>query len=262
MAADKNNGQFHSRIEHNRALAENVLKLLENIAATRGSQNLITQAAEVAAKLRGQVGENCAACRAETKQETSEFFFIKRAPRADRDRRRNFLLRLLCVQFSDVLTDVPPFRPPAMPRAAMDGYAAFLERKLGLFASAELNADAKQLLDLYPDESDGVLRDLLFVRPEARVVTVKILLNVLLAITDWPETREQFCKQLSFFKHGRAFDPSPEHFQYVHDRLFAKVLDFMQQPARAQEIERYFGDGATERLMRIYDSYSQLLASG
>lgn len=262
MAGDNTNGQPATRVEQNRTLAENVLKLLENLAAARGNPGLTAQAAEVATKVRGQIGENCAACRAEIKQETAEFFFLKRAPRADRDRRKNFLVRLLCVQFSDVLTDIPPFRPPSLPRVAMDGYAAFLEKKLGLFAFAELNADSKQLLDLYPDESDGVLRDLLFVRPEARVVTVKVLFNVLLAITDWPEARAQFKKRLSFFKNNRAFDPTDEHFQFVHDRLFAKVLDFMQQPARAQEIEKYFGDGATERLMRVYDDYSQLIAGG
>ena len=261
MAGDKSNGQpSGSRIEQNRALAENVLKLLENLAAVRGNTGLIAQTADVAAKVRGQIGENCAACRAEVKQETAEFFFLKRAPRADRDRRKNFLLRMLCVQFSDVLTDVPPFRAPQFPRTALDGYAAFLEKKLGLFASAELNTDSKQLLDLYPDESDGVLRELLFLRPEARVVTVKVLLNVLLAITDWPEAREHFRKRLSFFKHSRAFEPIDVHFQFVHERRFAKVLDFMQQPARAEEIEKYFGDGATERLMRVYDAYSQLLA--
>jgi hypothetical protein len=258
MAADNGGGQ--SRIEQNRVLAENVLKLLENMAAARGNATLVAHAADVAAKVRTQIGENCVACRAEVKQETAEFFFLKRVPRAGADRRKNFLLRLLCVQFSDVLGEVPPFRPPSLPRAAMDGYAAFLEKKLGLFAQAELNADSKQLLDLYPDESDGVLRDLLFVRPEARVVTVKVLFNVLLAITDWPEARAQFKKRVGYFKNGRAFDPTDEHFQFVHDRLFAKVLDFMQQPARAQEIEKYFGDGATERLMRNYDDYSHMLA--
>lgn len=262
MTAEKTKGQPGSRVDQNRVLAESVLKLLENMAAARGNAGMISQTAEVAAKVRGQISENCSACRGEVQQQTAEFFFIKRAPRADRDRRKNFLLRLLCVQFSDALSDTPPFRAPTLPRTAMEGYAAFLEKKLGMFASGELNADAQQLLNLYPDESDGVLRELLFQRPEARVVTVKVLLNTLLAITDWAEAQAQFRKHLTFFKNGRNFDPSVEHFQFVHDRLFAKVLDFMQQPARAQEIERYFGDGATERLMRIYDDYSQYIAKG
>lgn len=262
MTADKSSKPAGSRIDQNRVLTEGVLKLLENIAAARGNAALVGQTNEVAAKVRGQIGENCTACRAEVQQQTAEFFFLKRAPRADRDRRKHFLVRLLCVQFSDVLTDTPPFRAPNLPRSALEGYAKFLERKLGVFAYAELNNDAHQLLNLYPDESDGVLRELLFTRPEARVVTVKVLLNTLLAITDWSEARAQFKKHVGYLKQGRAFEPSEEHFQFVHDRLFAKVIDFMQQPARAQEIERYFGDGATERLMRVYDDYSQMLSGG
>lgn len=246
--------------EKNRVLAENLLTLVENLAKTRSNPTLAQHTSAMTDMVRCRMPQNCAKCAHETRQQAIEDFFIPKVPRHEKCRRTDFLLRLLVAQFSDALTnDGGPWKPPAIPRWAMHGLAGFVERKLGVFAYGELNADAQKLLTMYPDESDTNLREMLFERPEARVVTVKVLFNALQGITDMKEARTLFKEHLSGTYRGRRFVATDNHFQFVYDRLFDRVLDFMQQPARAQEIERYFGYGATERLMRIYDAYSHML---
>lgn len=247
--------------EQNRVLAENLLTLLENLARTRSNPELAAHTTAVSSMVRRHLPQNCAKCTHEVRQRAIEDFFVPKIDRNIKCRRQDFLLRLLVAQFSDMLADnTGPWPAPAIPRWTLNGLAGFLERKLGIFAYGELNADAQKLLTMYPDESDTTLRTVLFERPEARVVTVKVLFNALQGITDMKEARDLFKQHLSGSYRGRRFVATDEHFQFVYDRLFNRVLDFMQQPSRAQEIERYFGYGATERLLRIYDAYSHMLS--
>lgn len=246
--------------EQNRVLAENLLVLVESLAKTRANPALAKHASAMSDLVRFRIPQNCAKCSHEIRSRAIEDFFIPKVERHAKCRRSDFLLRLLVAQFSDILSDgTGPYPAPLVPRWVLPGFAGFVERKLGLFAYGELNADAQKLLTMYPDESDTILREVLFDRPEARVVTVKILFNTLQGITDMKEARQLFKDHLSGQVRGRRFVATDEHFQFVYDRLFNRVLDFMQQPARAEEIERYFGYGATERLLRIYDAYSHLL---
>gem|GEM_PF-2527602 len=254
------NASMTGAAEKNRVMAENLLTLVENLAKTRANPVLVQHTSAMTDMVRCRLPENCAKCTHEIRQQAIEDFFIPKVPRHEKCRRSDFLLRLLVAQFSDALTNEGgPWTAPALPRWTLNGLAGFLERKLGVFAYGELNADAQKLLTMYPDESDTNLREMLFERPEARVVTVKVLFNALQGITDMKEARDLFKDHLSGTCRGRRFVATDEHFQFVYDRLFNRVMDFMQQPARAQEIERYFGYGATERLLRIYDAYSHML---
>lgn len=242
----------------NLRLAEQLIGLTTALSRLAGQSQLATATAAIGEHVRLSLSRNCQECMTEVSGRAIEPLLLPAVPRKRQDRRDDFLFRVLVAQFSDRIGS-PAADSGSLPRAVLGNLAGFFERELGTFLYADLNTGACRMISLLGDESDGSLRDAAFTRPDTRAIAFKVLLQVVAAVCDWHETYRLFTRHVVQENHrGVTFRASLEHFQLIYGRLFARLLECLQDPQQLREAERQVGHAAAARILKLYEAYARL----
>lgn len=243
----------------NQQLFERLIGVAEGLARQSGQQDVARGVAALGDHFRQMMPRNCRDCIDEAVGRATEALLVSPQARPRKDRRNDFLLRMVVAQFADRLTPEIANAFDQLPRAVLINFAGFLERKIGHWQYADLNASACRMLSLLADESDAALRHDAFLRPETRGIAFRVLFQVVNSVGDWPATYRLFSHHVSLDIGGKGiFQARQGHFRLVYDRLFERLLDCLRHPVHCGEVERQIGQLTAERALSLFDSYEAL----
>lgn len=169
------------------------------------------------------------------------------------ERRKDFLLRLVMAFHPHGVEAKPEAGSLALPRHAAGRYGAFLREVLGSLAYADLNAEASRLLSRFPDAPDRQLRERLFAHAPSRVLLMKVLIRLLNRFADFERVAALFQDRLTCETWPNVFRPRPEHFAAACDGLFGEFAVQLQTPREGDDLDAWFGLGATDRVLDLLD---------
>lgn len=235
--------------------AEEIGNVAKKLAESCGGEKLVK---ETEAFYRGQLTMmeiTCSSCARQMIQDAAaEALRAEPIERPAWDRRYDFMLRLIVAFYPHGVADEVKGQSLILPRHCLVRLGGFWRDVLGSLPYADLNSDASRLMTRFPSARDSELRALMFSHPPSRLLLMKVLTRLLAVFQDAPSLREHFTPALFSDKWPNIFKPTPAHFSTICNGLFGDFTLQLQKPKRGDDMEQWFGRGATERLLDLLEA--------
>lgn len=235
-------------------LAEDIGTLAVRVAEAKGGERL---KAETEHYLKGQISRmrvTCGSCATRmVKDAAADALRAEPIERPAWDRRTDFLLRLVMAFYPHGLVTERKEGSPSFPRHCLGRMAVFLREVLGTLPYSDLNADASRLLSRFPNVQDGELRRALLGHPPSRLLLLKTLIRLVSAFEHTEDVRAIFMETVRSEAWPNVFRPTPQHFVALCDGLFGELMVMLQNPKEGDDLDQWFGRGATERLLDMLE---------
>jgi hypothetical protein len=236
------------------AFVEEVGALALRLAKSHDNPQLLKDTQTFIDGVRVKAGDGCAACADRLSRSAfAEAVMPRPIERPAQDRRSDFLLRMVVAFHPAGVADKPEPGDLALPRHALGRYGGFLREILGSLTYADLNAEASRLLSRFPNVPDRGLRDALYGHAPSRVLLMKVLVRLLNRFADLDTVGTVFQARLRCDTWPTVFRPGPKHFAAVCDGLFGEFAVQLQTPREGDDLDAWFGLGATERVLDLLD---------
>lgn len=237
------------------AFVQEIGALAVQLAEGRESDKLVQDTRAFVDGVSVRTRDACAACSDRLSRSAfAEAIMPKPIERPVQDRRDDFLLRLVVAFHPAGVVDKPEPGSLALPRHAMGRYGGFLREVTGSLAYADLNAEASRLISRCPDAPDRQLRNALYSHAPSRVLLMKVLIRLLNRYADLDQVSALFQARLHSDAWPDIFRPRPAHFAAACDGLFGDFSVQLQTPRQGDDLDAWFGLGATDRVLDLLDS--------
>lgn len=235
-------------------LAEDIGGLAVRVAEAKGGERL---KAETEHYLKGQYSRMrlaCGACAARmVKDAAADAMRAEPIERPAWDRRTDFLLRLVVAFYPHGLVTERKEGSLSLPRHCLGRMGTFLREALGTLPYSDLNADASRLISRFPNVQDQELRKALQGHPPSRLLLLKTMIRLVSAFEHTETIRAIFMDTVKSDAWPNVFRPTPQHFAALCDGLFGDLMVMLQSPKEGDDLDQWFGRGATERLLDVLE---------
>lgn len=258
----------HAGAEVARLLTE-LGALTTSLAEGRGSAKLTDETRRFVSGQKVLSASACRSCADRLRRDAfADAVIPQTIERPVRDRRSDFLLRMVVAFYPYGIVDAVHGhhghgagtvnaqghgQDLALPRHVFGRLGQFLRSVLGTLPYADLNADCSRLLSRFPGVADRNLRDAVFAHPPSRVLLMKILIRLLTGFEDLDSVRSAFMKEVSSKSWPNIFDASANHFNALCDGLFGEFTLQLQSPREGDDLDSWFGFGATIRVLDMLE---------
>lgn len=244
-------------------LVDELGALVRTLAEGRGNEKLLSDTVAFVQGQKLRLTEACSACSDRLRRDA---FADAVAPtvieRPANDRRSDFLLRLVVAFYPHGISpDKPNADSLAFPRYTMGRLGQFLRDILGTMPYADLNADCGRLLTRFSGVPDRELRAALFNHPPSRVLLMNVLIRLLRGFQDLRLTRLVFAKRVSAKAWPNVFKPTDAHFRGLCQGLFGEFTLQLQNPRQGDDLDSWFGLGASLRVLDLLERMVELQAA-
>lgn len=234
--------------------AEEIGKVARKLAESCGVDKLVSEADLF---VKGQVARmeiTCSSCAVRMIQDASaEALRAEPIERPAWDRRSDFLLRLIVAFYPHGVANEVKDHSLVLPRHCLVRLGGFWRDVLGTFPYSDLNSDASRLMTRFPSARDSELRSLMFSHPPSRLLLMKLMTRLLAIFQDAPALRSHFIPVLAHDKWPNIFKPTEKHFSSICSGLFGDFMLQLQKPRQGDDMEQWFGRGATGRLLDLLE---------
>lgn len=239
-------------------LMEGLGALTRQLAESHNNEKLLRDAKTFISGQQALLTETCTRCASRLRRDAvAEALRAEPIERRVQDRRSDYLLRLVIAFYPHGLAfDRPQSGSLAIPRSSMGRMASWLRDVLGSLPYSDLNHDCSRLVTRFPETSDSGLRDAMFAHEPSRLLLLKVLVRLLDAMRDVEPVKDSFLDSLTSTGWPHVFHPDEAHFAALCDGLFGRFLIELQSPREGDELDTWFGTGATDRLLDLLEGVS------
>lgn len=236
--------------------------LTTHLAESHNNEKLLADTQAFVTGQKTLLAETCTGCASRLRRDA-----VAEALRSEpielrvQDRRSDFLLRMVVAFYQPgLIADRPPAGSLALPRHALGRLGNWLRDVLGSLPFSDLNHDCSRLVTRFPEAGDKGLRDALFAHEPSRLLLLKVLVRLLDAFRDIEPVKASFVLALSSQSWPHVFRATEAHFDALCDGLFGRFLVELQTPREGDDLESWFGTGATDRLLDLLEEVSAPVA--
>jgi len=237
------------------ALVDELGAVANRLAETSGDARLSAETGILMKALRSKAADTCRGCSNDLiRVGIAEAMTPAPAERPVHDRRKDFLLRLVVALYPHGVTNERPEPDSlALPRYVLPKLGLLLRRELGTLPYADMDTEAARLLSRFSNEPDAALRGLMLADVASRMQLLKILTRLLDRFHDTESLQPLFLKALTSNAWPQTFHPTPAHFRALCDGLFGEFMVLLQTPKEGDDMDAWFGRGATDRLLDLLE---------
>jgi hypothetical protein len=235
-------------------LVDEIGALVHTLAEGRGNPKLLADTTSFVKGHRVLLHDACSSCSDRLRRDAfADAVMPQTIERPANDRRSDFLLRMVVAFYPHGVAEKVPAESLALPRHTMGRIGQFLRDVLGTLPYADLNADCSRLISRFPGVPDRGLRAAMFAHPPSRVLLMKVLVRLLRAFQDLNLARQVFVKRVSCRNWPNIFAATEGHFSHLCDGLFGEFTLQLQNPREGDDLDQWFGLGATLRVLDLLE---------
>jgi hypothetical protein len=235
-------------------LIDELGSLVRTLAEGRGNEKLLADTTAFVDGHRVLLSDACSSCADRLRRDAfADAVMPQTIERPANDRRSDFLLRVVVAFYPHGVVEKVNGQSLALPRHSMGRMGQFLRDMLGTLPYADLNADCSRLISRFPGVPDRGLRAAMFAHPPSRVLLMKVLVRLLRGFQNLDLVRQLFIKRVTCRNWPNIFAATNDYFKHLCDGLFGEFTLQLQSPREGDDLDQWFGLGATLRVLDLLE---------